>query len=147
MTATVEVNINTTAFARLRWSIFDDMSDVQVMDDPNSLTTTLSSFSDHPIAKEHATNVPQGEIQFNAQTMMEFEGLDFEEPDELVVTRADGETVTVGDVVTQLHSYFNLHKATILECLAPIYNAGRSTEEGGNLTVIKEGRSIYDPIP
>lgn len=39
-------------FSRLRWSVFDDISQIQVADDPDSLTPNLSPFLGHPIASK-----------------------------------------------------------------------------------------------
>ncbi|PVH95052.1 hypothetical protein DM02DRAFT_618148 [Periconia macrospinosa] len=140
-------NLNTAAFDRLRWPIFDDISNIQVMDDPDCLTTTLSPFLDHSIAEEPATDACLVEMLFNVGALLEFEGLDFEPPDDLVVSRDDGGTVTVGDVVAQLHEYFNVHKQDILQCLAPVYNTRQSTTDGKRETVIEASGNLYQAIP
>jgi hypothetical protein len=50
--------INTTMseeFDRLRWSVFEDISKMQVADDSASITPNVLPFLDHHVASESAT--------------------------------------------------------------------------------------------
>ncbi|KAF1365989.1 hypothetical protein EJ07DRAFT_93071, partial [Lizonia empirigonia] len=53
---------------------------------------------------------------------------------EVAVRREDGEALLVGDVVEQLHEYFQKQKARILEALTPLYD-------------VQQGLEIDTPIP
>ncbi|KAH7074588.1 hypothetical protein BKA63DRAFT_513299 [Paraphoma chrysanthemicola] len=93
-------------FDRLRWSVFEDLSTIQVANESESIEPELSSFLGHPIASEPATEDPLHEIAFCSDDLQNFEAADFEAPEPLLVRRADGGIVTIGDVVEQLSRYF-----------------------------------------
>jgi hypothetical protein len=136
---------NKNAFTRLRWAIFEDPSTILVADDASILAPELTPFTrHHPVALEAASQPPVKEIYFTMQVYGEYEGWD-EEPledverpatawDEVAVRREDGEALLVGDVVEQLHHYFQKQKARIIEALTPLYN-------------VQQGLGIDTPIP
>jgi len=129
------------AFERLRWSVFEDISNILVLDDPK---TDLSPFEGHAIASEPASEIPLTKIAFSIDELNEFAALEtgfsdeefdepgFEEnrryqrPEPLLVTRADGGTVTVADVVQQLSGYFLTYKEDILKAKA--YMSGNTSD-------------------
>jgi len=133
------------AFERLRWPVFEDISNVLVLDDPK---TDLSPFDGHAIASEPASEIPLTKIAFSIDELNEFAALEtgfgddefdepgFEEnrryqrPEPLLVTRADGGTVTVADVVQQLSVYFFTHKEDIL--MAKAYTNGEMSDHGAD---------------
>ncbi|USP81872.1 hypothetical protein yc1106_09146 [Curvularia clavata] len=126
MTSDISMN---KAFSRLRWSIFEDISSIQVMDDPQSPNPNLSPFWGHAIATEPATNVPLTEIEFTSDDLDNYIECDYDytAPDALLVKRADGGIVTISDVVEQLGPYFLSHKEAILLAKAVIADPGTTT--------------------
>ncbi|CAG5179354.1 uncharacterized protein ALTATR162_LOCUS9179 [Alternaria atra] len=126
--------INTTMseeFDRLRWFIFEDTSKVQVADDSESIEPELSPFLGHPIASKSATEIPLHEIAFCSDDLQNFETADFEAPEPLLVRRADGSVVTIGDVVEQLSRYFVTHKDEILKAKSAFLQRTHEIAEGG----------------
>ncbi|KAI4706359.1 hypothetical protein J4E89_009093 [Alternaria sp. Ai002NY15] len=133
------------AFERLRWSVFEDISNILVLDDPK---TDLSPFDGHAIGSEPASEIPLTKIAFSIDELNQFAALEtgfsddefdepgFEEnrryqrPEPLLVTRADGGTVTVADVVQQLSVYFLTHKEDIL--MAKAYTNGDMSDHGAD---------------
>jgi hypothetical protein len=105
-------------FARLRWSVFDDVSEIRVEDDPDNINTELLPFWDHAIASKAATEYPLREISFSIDDADEFDSDDFEAPEPRVVRRQDGGVVTIADVVEQLSEYLIENKDKILEAKA-----------------------------
>ncbi|KAI4676696.1 uncharacterized protein J4E84_009531 [Alternaria hordeiaustralica] len=136
------------AFERLRWSVFEDISNILVLDEPRTQKPDLLPFEGHPIASEPASEIPLTKIAFTIYELNEFAALEtgfnddefdepgFEEnrryqrPEPLVVTRGDGGTVTVADVVQQLSGYFLTHKEDILKAKA--YINGDSSDHGAD---------------
>ena len=133
------------AFERLRWSVFEDITNILVLDDPK---TDLSPFDGHAIASEPASEIPLTKIAFSVDELNQFAALEtgfsddefdepgFEEnrryqrPEPLLVTRTDGGTVTVADVVQQLSVYFLTHKEDIL--MAQAYTNRDTSDHGAN---------------
>ncbi|KAI4613389.1 uncharacterized protein J4E87_009856 [Alternaria ethzedia] len=133
------------AFERLRWSVFKDITNILVLDDPK---TALSPFDGHAIASKSASGIPLTKIAFSIDELNQFAALEtgfsddefdepgFEEnrryqrPEPLLVTRADGGTVTVADVVQQLSVYFLTHKEDIL--MAKAYTNGDMSDHGAD---------------
>jgi hypothetical protein len=105
-------------FGRLRWSIFDDVSEIRVEDDPDSIDTELLPFWDHAIASKAATEYPLYEISFSIKDADEFDSDGFEAPEPRVVRRADGGVITIADIVEQLSQYLIENKDKILEAKA-----------------------------
>ncbi|CAG5174520.1 uncharacterized protein ALTATR162_LOCUS7806 [Alternaria atra] len=116
------------AFRRLRWSIFEDVSNIRVLDDPQMLDSpfsrtqnpSFSPFVGHAIATEPASQIPLTEIAFSISDLVNYacelpsELNIYTEPEDLRVRRADGGIVTVADVVEQLSAYFITYKEDIL---------------------------------
>jgi hypothetical protein len=107
------------AFRRLRWSVFEDVSNIRVVEDLDSPQPELFPFLDHHIAGEPATKIPLREIPIDIDALMAWETSDYERPESLTVHRADGGAVTVGDVVEQLSGYIIANKDDLLEATAP----------------------------
>ncbi|KAI4647670.1 hypothetical protein J4E93_004080 [Alternaria ventricosa] len=136
------------AFERLRWSVFEDVSNILVLDEPNTQKPGLSPFEGHAIALEPASEIPLTKIAFSIDELNQFAALEtgfsddefdepgFEEnrryqrPEPLLVTRADSGTVTVADVVQQLSVYFSTHKEDIL--MAKAYTNGDTSDHGAD---------------
>ncbi|KAI4616752.1 hypothetical protein J4E80_006027 [Alternaria sp. BMP 0032] len=134
------------AFERLRWSVFEDISNILVLDldEPKTQKPDLLPFEGHAIASEPASEIPLTKIVFSIYELNEFAALEtgfsdeefdepgFEEnrrykrPEPLLVTRADGGTVTIADVVQQLSGYFLTHKEDIL--MAKAYTNGSTSD-------------------
>jgi hypothetical protein len=142
---------NKTAFSRLRWAIFEDPSTIRFADDASSLAPELTPFTRrHPVALEAACKPPVKEIYFTMQVYGEYEGWDDEPLEdierpatawhEVAVRREDGEALLVGDVVEQLHEYFQKQKAGILEALTPLYDVQQGLEID---TPIPEGARVF----
>lgn len=103
------------AFQRLRWPIFEDISSIQVMDDPTSPNPNLSPFVGHAIASEAASDMPLTSISFSIDDLDNHHDPDYSSPQNVLVKRADGGILTILDVVEQLRAYFLTHKEAILE--------------------------------
>lgn len=74
-------------FDRLHRSVFEDISRIQVADDPTSITRNLLPFLHHQIASESATEDPFHEITFCVETLQDFEAAEFEALEPLLVRR------------------------------------------------------------
>jgi hypothetical protein len=105
------------AFHRLRWSIFEDVSTILVLDDPRSQNPSFSPFVGHAIAAEPASQIPLTKIAIINSYVNKYDLYDYESPEPLLVSRADGGTVTVADVVEQLSAYFASHREDIFMVL------------------------------
>ncbi|KAH4964609.1 hypothetical protein HBI24_127760 [Parastagonospora nodorum] len=136
---------NSTAFSRLRWSVFEDPSTIRVADDASKPAPSLTPYTHHhPVALEAACTPPVKEIYFTMQVYGEYEGWDssplqdIQRPatawHEVAVRRSDGDALLVADVVEQLHAYFQEQKDWILEALTPLYD-------------VQQGLEIDTPIP
>jgi hypothetical protein len=110
----------TEELERLRWSVFEPTSNVEVEENPDSPYPQGSTLADHPIATLPATLIPIREIAFSIGVLMEWETLDYEPPEPVYVRRPDDGFVTVKDVVEQLAPYFLAHKDEILEAKGPM---------------------------
>jgi hypothetical protein len=139
--ADMAVSGNRTAmseeFNRLRWSVFEDITKIQVANDPDGITPHLLPFLGHPIASEAASQDPLYEITFCIDALEEWEAPEYEEndiviPEPLVVRRADGGIVTISDVIEQLSRYIITHKDIILEAKSScLHWTTHETTEGG----------------
>jgi hypothetical protein len=123
-------------FNRLRWSVFEDISRIQVADDPDSLSPNLSPFLGHLIASKTATQDPLYLIALIIETIEEQETWSWKEstiitPKPLLVRRADGGIITIGDIVEQLSRYIIANKALILLAKGPSIQATHEVTEGG----------------
>lgn len=127
-------------FDRLRWSVFEDISRIQVADDSESIEPFLGD----PIASEPATEDPLHEIAFCSDDLQDFEAADFETPEPLIVRRADGGIVTIGDVVEQLSLYFVTHKDKILEAKSAYLETTHEISEAGEHVV---GIPAHENVP
>lgn len=132
------------AFERLRWSVFEDVSKILVLDEPETQETGLSPFEAHTIAAEPASEIPLSKIAFSIDELNEFAALEtgfsddeldepgakenllHKRPKPLLVSRADNGTVTAADVVQQLSAYFFTHKEGIL--MAKAYLEGNTSD-------------------
>jgi hypothetical protein len=130
-------------FYRLRWSVFEELSEIRVADDPDSIAPELSPFLGHPIALEAATEHPLHEIAFCSDDLQDFEAADFRAPKPVIVRRADGGVITIGDVVEQLSRYFITHKDIILETKAPSLQFTHEIGSGEQVV----GIPAYDDTP
>lgn len=136
----IKTTINRDAFWRLRWSIFEDTSKIQVMDDPESPNPSLLPFLGHPVAAEPATAIPIHEMFLTINAMCREERpMDEEDLEPVEVRRADGGTLTVGDVVEQLSAYLKDHRHEVCEGKAPyLHMTYGTTEDGYSWTGISE---------
>jgi hypothetical protein len=111
------------AFARIRWSVFEDISKIRIdRDDEENSHAELEPFIGHPIGAEAASEVPLHEITLSIVALDEYEGDIYEAPSPVLIRRKDGGIVTVGDVVEQLAPHLVAHKKEILEAKAPFLN-------------------------
>ena len=127
-------------FVRLKWSIFDDISGIQVFRDAEDGSFELRPFTDDAIRTELATSVPltcmpieidilsecdeswkdDGSCFPTMETHSEDAGGEAEEPqyyrspESLIVKRDDGGPITVEDVVEQVHPYLNKYRHDIV---------------------------------
>jgi hypothetical protein len=126
-------------FLRLRWSVFEDISQIQVADNLDSLTPNLSPFLGHLIASEPATQDPLHSIALVIETIEEQETWSWEEckdiitPKPLLVRRADGGVVTIADVVEQFSRYCITNKDLILLAKGPFLHMRLGSDLGGEL--------------
>jgi hypothetical protein len=132
---------------------FEDVSNILVLDEPKTQKPDLSPFKGHVIAAEPASKIPLTEIAFCIDDLDANELPDYKRPKPLLVSRADGGTVTVADVVEQLSAYILTHKEDILmvkgACLgenASDYGADDGQGTPANTRVFFEGFSgIIEP--
>ncbi|KAI8231106.1 hypothetical protein K4K54_000230 [Colletotrichum sp. SAR 10_86] len=109
------------ALRRLYWPVYEDISNIQVFDDPeeDEQDSPKRPFLGHPLAEEHVTNYGLTEllIRIGMQEGKECHTLDNEEYEDpkLVVKREDGGAITFGDFVTQIHPFLNEHKEETLQ--------------------------------
>jgi hypothetical protein len=73
----------------------------------------------HSIALEAATKIRIHEISFSIVDCMQVDLPDYEAPMPVLVRRADGGVVTIGDIDEQLSRYLFAHKDEILEAKSP----------------------------
>jgi hypothetical protein len=73
----------------------------------------------HSIVSEAATEIPLHEIAFSVWDLDNVELPEYDAPMPVLVRRADGGVITVGDVVQQLSHYFTELKDKILEAKSP----------------------------
>jgi hypothetical protein len=121
----IDYGVETTlseAFNRLRWSVFDHPSKIQVHQDLSRHSPDLLPFHNHPIAGQPATEPPCYKIAFTIEALSYIETPGYKRPRRLMVQRADGNVVTIADVVEQLSPYFNEHREDILWVKAPMLN-------------------------
>jgi hypothetical protein len=131
-------------FYRLRWSVFEEVSNIRIVEDLDSPNPELLPFLGHRIRGELATKVPLREIPCCISFLMGSETPDYERPETLTVHRADGGAVTIRDVVEQLSAYFVANKDIILEDKAPfLHTTTDKAEDRTNVLSIPALRS-YD---
>jgi hypothetical protein len=126
------------AFNRLRWSIFEDVSTILVLDDPRSQNPYFSPFLGHAIAAEPASQIPLTKIAITNWYIDDYSLYDYEPPEPLLVSRADGGTITVADVVEQLSAYFASHREDIFMVLE-VYLGKKPCR------FVVDGKVEYDP--
>lgn len=109
------------ALRRLYWPVYEDISKVQVFDDPeeDEDDSPKRPFLGHPFSREPVTNYGLTEllIRIGMQEGKECHTLDNEEYEDpkLVVKREDGGAITMEDFVTQIHPFLLEHKEETLE--------------------------------
>ena len=64
--------LNETSLNRLRWSVFDDPSEIRVINDASEISSTIRSFEGHPIASELVTNPPLKQMNVSSNTLEHF---------------------------------------------------------------------------
>jgi hypothetical protein len=126
------------AFDRLRWSIFEDVSTILVLNNPRSQNPHFSPFVGHAIAAELASQIPLTKIAITNRYVDDYYLYDYEPPEPLLVSRADGGTVTVADVVKQLSAYFASHREDIFMVLE-LYLGKKPCR------FVVDGKVEYDP--
>ncbi|KAF6817280.1 hypothetical protein CSOJ01_02462 [Colletotrichum sojae] len=103
------------ALRRLYWPVYEDISKVQVFDDPeeDEEDSPKRPFLGHPLANESVTNYGLTEllmkIGFQDKEAHTLSNDDYEGP-RLLVKREDGGAITFGDFVTQIHPFIQEHK-------------------------------------
>ncbi|KAF6823886.1 hypothetical protein CMUS01_10487 [Colletotrichum musicola] len=109
------------ALRRLYWPVYEDISKVQVFDDPeeDEEDSPKRPFLGHPLANEPVTNYGMTELlmKIGIQEDKEAHTLsndDYEGP-RLLVKREDGGAITFGDFVTQIHPFLQEHKQETME--------------------------------
>ncbi|KAH0429027.1 hypothetical protein CcaCcLH18_08654 [Colletotrichum camelliae] len=109
------------ALRRLYWPVYEDISRIQVFDDPeeDENDSPKRPFLGHPFSKEPVTNYGLTEllIRIGIQEDKECHTLDNEEYEDpkLLVKREDGGAITMEDFVTQIHPFLLEHKEETLE--------------------------------
>jgi hypothetical protein len=105
---------------------------------PNLALETTPFSTEHHVALEPAFDPPVCKMYFAVEVLGEYEGdwgedVPDEHPerpaaawDEVVVQRNDGAPLLVGDVVVQLHQYFQRLRGSILKAITPVYNIEHS---------------------
>ena len=68
------------AFHRLRWSIFEDVSTILVLDNPRSQNPSFSPFVGHAIAAEPASQIPLTKIAITNSYVDWYDHYDYESP-------------------------------------------------------------------
>jgi hypothetical protein len=126
----------TEELERLHWSVFEPPSHVQVDENEESPYPQSSALSDHPLAALPATQPPIHEIGFSIGPLMEWETLDYEPPEPVLVRRSDGGVVTIKDMVEQLAPYFLAHKDDILEAKGPMIASTHEIVDGQHVVGI-----------
>ncbi|KAF2132464.1 hypothetical protein P153DRAFT_429593 [Dothidotthia symphoricarpi CBS 119687] len=121
-TSTAETSMS-EVFDLLRGSVFEDVLNILVANNPDRPNPKLSPFISHRIAAEAASDTPLREISFSIETLDKYEAAEYVRPESLVIHRADGGVVTVTDVVKQLSARFIAHKDEILEAKEPLLHA------------------------
>ncbi|KAK8008188.1 hypothetical protein PG991_010739 [Apiospora marii] len=95
-------------FMRLKWSLFRPVSEIQ---------------PDHPLASQSATDPPRHRmiVVLDSVESWEYwhdaEAMD-DRPLPLVIDNKNGEMVTIGQFVTQVHAYASSIKTVVYDCLA-----------------------------
>jgi hypothetical protein len=115
---------------RLRWSIFEPTSNVQVDEDPDSPFPQGAALADHPLAAVPATQPPIAEIAFSIGPLTEWETNEYEAPEPVYVCGSNGGAVTIKDMVEQLAPYFLAHKDDILEAKGPMIECTHEIIDG-----------------
>jgi hypothetical protein len=64
------------AFERLRWSVFENVSNILVLDGPKTQKPGLSPFDGHAIASRPASDIPLIKIAFSIDELNEFAALE-----------------------------------------------------------------------
>jgi hypothetical protein len=119
----IDYGVETTlseGFALLHWSVFEDISKVQVHTDLCRQSSDLSPFHGHAIAHQPATDPPCSKIAFTIDALAYIEDPGYKKPGRLMVQRPDGGVVTIADVVEQLSPYFDENKEDILWVKGPM---------------------------
>jgi hypothetical protein len=107
-------------FDRLRWSVFKDISNIQVYEDPSKKRTSkLLPFLGHPIAGKSATEPPCHKIALSIEALVYIETPGYKRTGRLVICRADSGIVTIADVVEQLPPYIRANRDEIFWVIGP----------------------------
>lgn len=115
------------AFSRLKWSVLEDISFIQVVEHGNTDGIPLTG---HPLGATAATQPTVTEIKVCIQDLEEYEADEFEAPEPQVIRREDGGVVTIADVIEQLSVYIIANAEAILEVKAPLVQATHELVEG-----------------
>jgi hypothetical protein len=138
-------NAMNPAFYRLRWSVFEDVSNIRVVDDMDSPQPELLPFEGHPIAKQLPFKLPLQEIPILIRPLLEWEHPTYKRPKALRVRRADGAAVTIADVVEQLSGYLIKYKRDIHEATHLSLSWKTETAEDGT-SVTGLSHAHEDPL-
>jgi hypothetical protein len=158
-------SLNRDAFDRLRWSIFDPAgtASIQIAEDDNDPPTTFTPYSDtHPVALQPAISTGASQMLFTVDSLGEYESnwndgiSDNEDGVEhledawsyIMLRTKEGSPLLVGDVVAQLHEWFNSEfiKGRIRESLAWMYNSITTSLPDGRMCT-EIGINGADEVP
>ena len=119
---TSEIVLDHDLLSRLRWPIFGDLPDVQVMDDAGDTSSTLRPFEGHEIASKLVTTILIKRMTiFNdvLEVIAENDERDdecrYHPPESQEIEGSNGGYITIKDFVMQVGTHFKAHRTAIIQ--------------------------------
>lgn len=112
---------------RLCWSVLDDVSDVQVADDPNDPLSTRQPLAGHPVAMESLINVNFNItlLQVSVDILADRDGerlglVDEYDTPVLSIELQEGQPLTIGEFVRKVHVFVQEYQNDLIEAFTEI---------------------------
>lgn len=137
---------------RLRWDIFADLNEIEILIGPPDQTIAFRLF-EHPFANESLVQPPISRIdKVCLEDCEEKRCLDeneeeyrYQPPPGLTISNEDGSPITLGQLVTEMHAYFDLQKEEITRTKAEIYGEDIVMPDGTIASYVTYGKPYLPP--
>lgn len=129
---------------RLRWNVFATLDEIEIRTGPCDQTTDVPLFGHH-LANESIANPPLSRIDevcigecLDRVDMHYEEEKRYKPPPALTIDNEDGSPIALGQFVTEVHAYLNLHMEELKRAKGELYGRVSVAEDGTMVRTITD---------